>query len=321
MTKLQEARQRVREAEALEANTKAKHEAEDKAQAPAQAALERWRKSVSKQPVVILTAGSYRVLPTGLAAVSGYGWDYELRKHLDGQKGKAAEAAVAAAILGGAVTMNVGGGSPKCKGLAAKTRVPDAASLRAWRAAHEKVRKAEAAARTAREAEVAAIRAAFDAGAKVAAEDVAALFAKGYCLLQATAKTSTYGRDHEITTARKTKEAAIAHLAHVQSKSKDPCACATCENDRAVAEVKTRDAERQRERAKAEAAWQKIVDRAPWREFTCPSCAKVVQAQVLPVRTYAGEYGAMSLKCPTPMCGRTTPAASLRTKPVKAAAA
>lgn len=317
VTRLQEARQRVRDAEEARIALAAKHAAEDAAQEPAKVALERHEKR-NRIPVVVLTAGSYRIYREGVVSLSGYGWAGEVSRAVEGYKTvKAREERAAAMIEGGGVTFNLGGSSMKCRGLAAKSRIVTGADLTAWTKAHERTRRAEEAARTARNAEVAAIRAAFEGGGKITAPEIAAIAARTALLGLAVHKSDQWRRDREIADARKVCEAADAHLAGILAKS-GTCACLTCEQERKEAEYAAAAEVRRKAAEKAAATAQKVKDRAPWREYTCPSCAAIVTAQPLPKVTWDGTTnGQLYLRCTVERCRWFALASAVKSKPAK----
>lgn len=301
-TKLQEARARLREAEAAALAVKAKHAAEDKAAAPAMARVERMDKAGNRAPIVIRSAGAHVVYYGGVYDLGGYGWDNTLREAAEGKTGRAAQEAVAAAILSGAVTINVGGGTSKCKGIASRTAFVTPADLRKIKAAQRKVTLAEEALRKAQREKNAAIEAAHANGGTIEAPVLASQLADYFLAKRAARGTIYWMRDREIADARTVVEAAQAHLAHVQAKSKDPCQCATCESDRRVAEMEKIAAEREATKAKAAAAWQRIVERAKTLTYVCPHCAKTVTAKAIPTRDWQGQISTIPyVKCPE--CG------------------
>lgn len=316
-TKLQEARERVRAAEAARIALAAKHAEEDAAQAPAKLALERHVKRYNA-PVVILTAGSYKIFAEGIGSLSGYGWDGEVRRAMDGYKGKAREERAIAMVSAGEITFSLNGSSLKCKGLAQKTRVVTGTHLKAWQRARDKVRKAEEAARLARNEEVATIRTAFDAGDRLTVDQIAAIVGRKAMLQSAVRTGDPWSRDRAIAEARKVCETADAHLAHILAKSTDPCPCSRCVGDRNSAEYEAKAEVRRKEMAKAAAAAQRIKDRAPWREYTCPSCANTVIAQPLPKTAWDGATSKdLYLRCTVDRCHWSALASSIKTKPAK----
>jgi hypothetical protein len=315
-TKLQEARQRVRDAEEARIALAAKFAAEDAAQEPAKVALERHLKR-NAAPVVVLTAGSYKIFAAGVASLSGYGWSGEVRTATEGYKGKAREERAIALFVNGALTYNLGGASLKCKGLAVKSRVVTGTHLKEWQRAHEKVRKADAAASLARSEEVATIRAAFDAGTKMTVDEIAAVSGRKALLESAVRPSDQWQRDRKVKEAREVCEAADAHLAALLAKSKEPCECATCVGDRKEAEYAARADVKRKETEKAAAAAAKVKARAPWREFTCPMCGKASVAQVLPKQNWDGTVGQPVLRCATDRCHQQFAASAIKSKPAK----
>lgn len=316
-TKLQEARERVREAENARIALDAKHKAEDEAQAPAKLALERHLKR-NNAPIVVLTAGSYRIFADGLGSLSGYGWIGEVRRETEGYKGKAREERAIALVANGGVTYNLGGTSLKCKGLAQKARTITGTHLRLWSRAHEKVRRAQEALRLATAEEQATILAAYNAGDKMTVDQIAAVSARRALLEGAVHVGDPWSRDRAIKEAREACGSADVHLVHLLEKKEGPCPCVRCAAERRMAEYEKAAEVKRKEEEKKRAAMQKIKDRAPWREFTCPTCGEVGVAQVLPYsRPYGPESTTLTLQCPVRMCGKYTVAAHIKTKPAK----
>ncbi len=315
-TKLQEARQRVRDAEAARTALAAKQAAEIAAQEPAKVALERYLKR-NNAPIIVFAAGSHRVYQEGVVSLSGYGWSGEIRRAAEGLKGKAREDAAFVVISTGAVKYNLGGASLKCKGLAQKLRVVTGTHLSAWKRAHEKVVKAERAWREAQREETAAILSAYEAGDRMTADQIAAISARMALLKSAVQITDQWSRERAVKDARIACEEADQHLAHVLSKSTDPCPCTRCAGDRAEAEYNAKAEAKRKEREKADAAMQKIKDRAPWRKFTCPACGGECIAQVLPHTRWDGTVGPPSLRCTQDRCHQSYRAEAIKSTPAK----
>jgi hypothetical protein len=189
MTALSEAREHLRELVAKRANLANDVKALEAERAPSEARATANNKRRTSHPVVIFAANSWTRSTMASLRVEGYSIGTLVDK-------KPKE--VADAVASGGLKVSYGGGygaSYTARGLSTRVRTPDRAHIKAWdRAIAARVR-AEAKLSEAKEAEVAAAKATFDAGVKVTFEELVADIAKAAIL---TAACEVYRKDPRV---------------------------------------------------------------------------------------------------------------------------
>lgn len=284
---------KVAEVKAADAARKKAQEAADKVVAPAR-----------KRPVLILRPGENVLIGT-LASVrpSDIQYSQEAKDALS-LPVKARQQRFFDLFVSGALKVNLAseGVSMTLRGLAAKTRTVDKATLSRLAALDRKASDAERRAREAREAWRAAKRAAHAAGGKVSPEDFASWLAR-WATISVSVSRGPNAYTGELERA---VVAAKAHLDHLEAQSSDPCPCEVCRGQRWNREREVAEAQRQAKRDAEAKAREKAIARAPRVQFTCPACGDESVSPVLDGEVECQEEG----------CGATLRADAIRTKRV-----
>lgn len=263
MTALSEAREAVRELEALQSNLAADVAAMAAAHSPHKARYDAFRKKRSKQPIVMLSANEHKRDVMADLVVGSYDGNT-----LVGMKAKAVTEAIAAGRAKAGLSGGYNAQGYTARGLAQRVRIPTQADLKAWAKATAAKERAQARVAALRDAEKEAAKVAFDNGAKVDVETIAASLAQEVVLrLNAAATMDRTGKAHEL--ARLTDgefgklTLARRHLDHLVKKLPDAGdACVVCRN---AAQEATRRANTIAE-----------IKALPRRKFTCPTHGRVI---------------------------------------------
>lgn len=166
-----------------------------------------------------------------------------------------------------------GGNGLSAKGLVQKMRLIDrAAEKRIDKAAAAKARAYEAYVRASRALD-AQLLAEYGAGEKVSVETVASIVAESayHHFVWEANRMSTYPEWEQRRDADAIA-AAEAHLAHVKSKSKEPCNCPPCVDERRQATWAAQREAQEKARLAREAEDAKRIKAAPKVQFICPAC-------------------------------------------------
>lgn len=269
MTRLQEARAAVKAAQAAISAGEARAAKARAALDPVRKRRDRAHQALAKVPALIIRPGD-RVAHTTLDCVSLSWLNVEDAQALAAIPASKRTAAVSDLLRAGTVKVNLAGEGTALtvKGLAAKTHTVDRAALARIARARKASDAAQAAAHKARAAYEATLKREWADGSSCPSADLAekwgaviAADLAAKALIEASRGSNVSWED------RNALEAATAHLAHVESKSKDPCPCGPC-----AATARAKDwAARQEADAKAQA---KALASARKVSFTCPLCGQ-----------------------------------------------
>ena len=254
MTPLQQARERLStfEAKVVEALiVRRKAEAEMKACDAAQTIA---RNRATKVQALIERPGSVHI-----SSVAGIGPSYIGREATVDilSRGRNAKARAIELVASGEIKVQLRGEGTilSLRGLTQRTRLVDKAALRRIAVMRRKKDAADAAARAANNALIAAVRREYEAGTKIDAA-VIAEYVGTTVALTAKSQAARFSIDWNFASDDRigeTRRDLTAHLAHVKSKSKDDCPCRPCLSARNQARWAADEAERKAARERSAA--------------------------------------------------------------------
>lgn len=226
MSALSEAQAVVAELEAKRSALAEQIKAIEAERAPVVAKVSANHKRRAKQPIIASLAGTVHLMTR--ASIS---------PQVDYYRGEVKPKALLDALASGGIKLGVGGGygaSYTAKGLPGRVRVPDPATVRAWKRATAARERAEKAARDARAAELAAAAAAFAAGTKITLDELLpdlALTAK--LKVAERALPTVYEAKHELDRLMADDDwgamrVAKRHLGHLRKRDEDT-GCMVCQ--------------------------------------------------------------------------------------------
>lgn len=307
-TPLQEARERLASVKARIANEKAEREAK-RAIAAKVAAREAKRVKPLRAITALVVRPGQQIIRTTLDLRDSYvGYVAPAKEALTLPERKRLARLVELAAAGQIKVNPPGGGNGlSAKGLATKLRTIDKAAVRRIEADYRAMRRADEAASKAHRKYEARLAAEYEAGGRVAPDTIATIVAEA--ALHSLMLDATRGTVYAEWDQRRDADAiaaAEAHLAHVKSKSKDPCPCQPCVETRRREGWAKEHAARAAAEAARQAELEKAIKRAPKVRFLCPSCE---------VESIAPVFGE-TVDCQNEDCGQRLTLAALRTTKV-----
>lgn len=211
------------------------------AQAVSATKLERLRAKLARQPIIAIGPGGKTILTGGLGALSP-SW-------LDSTAYALTVKGLTGLILDGKQGLAVAGAIVKIRTATVRLRIPTKDALAVCRRRHAATTRAYSTWVTAQRAERDAISEAFDGGERLTPEAIATTIATTDWLRRHAQRLEQSELNRLTDPQFGALAIARAHLAHAESRSAEPCPCATCARARYQAEYAAarKEAERQRQ--------------------------------------------------------------------------